>query len=549
MEMWNEWNFWSYHQNPDIFWPASWNFYRGLWLIVPVRWGWQVYESSLHCMVIYLQSWELELLRSLKCLRMIVIIDMKSSKPALFICLGKDGKIKLPSSDDGSWSHNCHAGVCDPADVTATGTASPAGSATQPLLSRQSLLGHPLLPGRQTVSSRHPCWVGNHCLVISSCRVVTPCWVGNLYLVGRSCWVVHTCWLRRRLDDGNMVLRSSWSGTVEVKFISFLDPFVDPGWSVESASWHLEWCWEGRDLWLTIALDDCEGRDLWSTVDLEEWWWDSWDSIALDETHADRGWSIKSAPCLDLELDLTDEDNGRVRSPLSWRLGEWCLADSALGDPWRLDNPQWWSLWLQSSLCRRWWSDPLVLVGPSDREGRTTTNTLDDTVLLDFSWDCLDEVADLSFPAEPSFFRFDPSSFLLTGGAWSPSSGAWSLMESSMESCALFVAATALHFCWQPCQALPTLPGANHMEILSCIMSTHHWDDIVDSYDGCHCNDESASIPGTWVELLVKKIGHLVPPSCELDRQQTVTHKSWNKDVSKPKTASKSTQSWDRLTR
>ena len=59
---------------------------------------------------------------------------------------------------------------------------------------------------------------------------------------------------------------------------------------------------------------------------------------------------------------------------------------------------------------------PLVPDGPSDREGRSTTNTPDDTVLLHFSWDRLDEVAALSFPAVSSFCRVDPSSFLLMVG-------------------------------------------------------------------------------------------------------------------------------------
>ena len=38
------------------------------------------------------------------------------------------------------------------------------------------------------------------------------------------------------------------------------------------------------------------------------------ESIALDEARADPRWSIESAPCLDLELDLPDEDDSRVRS-------------------------------------------------------------------------------------------------------------------------------------------------------------------------------------------------------------------------------------------
>ena len=90
----------------------------------------------------------------------------------------------------------------------------------------------------------------------------------------------------------------------------------------------------------------------------------------------------------------------RVGFPLSWRLGEWRLADSALGDSWCLDDPWWWSLWLRSSLCRQWWSAPLVPDGPLDQKDRSTTYTLDDTVLLDFLWDRLDELPFL--PSRPS---------------------------------------------------------------------------------------------------------------------------------------------------
>ena len=43
---------------------------------------------------------------------------------------------------------------------------------------------------------------------------------------------------------------------------------------------------------------------------------------SLIRSTAAPGWAVESTPCLDLELDLPDEDEGRVRSPLSWHLGE-----------------------------------------------------------------------------------------------------------------------------------------------------------------------------------------------------------------------------------
>ena len=82
-----------------------------------------------------------------------------------------------------------------------------------------------------------------------------------------------------------------------------------------------------------------------------------------------------------------------------------------------------------------------------------------------------------------------PIIFSLNGGAWSPSLGACTSMESSLELCALFAAAASASV-WEPCQAPPTLPGANlytrHTEILS--YTTSLIDDIVDSNDGCHCD-------------------------------------------------------------
>ena len=123
-------------------------------------------------------------------------------------------------------------------------------------------------------------------------------------------------------------------------------------------------------------------------------------------------------------LDLPDDEEGRVRSPLSWRLSEW----RALGDLWRLEDPRWWSLWPRSSLCEWWRSDPPVPDGWSDNEDRSTSDTLDEWVLLDFlSWDlesrssvALDEVAVLSFLAESCCCQVDPSSLFLMGGACSP---------------------------------------------------------------------------------------------------------------------------------
>ena len=59
-----------------------------------------------------------------------VIMNMKSRRLAWFVRLGSDVKIRLPSSDDGSWSRACWAGVCNPAEVTTAGMFCPAGSAT-----------------------------------------------------------------------------------------------------------------------------------------------------------------------------------------------------------------------------------------------------------------------------------------------------------------------------------------------------------------------------------------------------------------------------------
>ena len=64
--------------------------------------------------------------------------------------------------------------------------------------------------------------------------------------------------------------------------------------------------------------------------------------VATDDTRADPGWdpgwAVESALCLDFELEQPDVDDGRARSLLSCGLGECHLADSALGDPWRLDH-------------------------------------------------------------------------------------------------------------------------------------------------------------------------------------------------------------------
>ena len=62
--------------------------------------------------------------------------------------------------------------------------------------------------------------------------------------------------------------------------------------------------------------------------------------------------------------------------------------------------------------------------------------------------DALDEVVVLSFPAESCCCQVDPSSSLFDGWACSPSSGACNSIESSIESCILFAAATALRFCF-----------------------------------------------------------------------------------------------------
>ena len=271
----------------------------------------------------------------------------------------------------------------------------------------------------------------------------------------------------------SICLDPGWFGELVVfRAISFFDTCGDPRWSIESTSCCLEWCWEGRDLWSNVALDDWECRDLWSTI-------------------ANPRGAVESALCRDFELELPDVDDGRARSLISCRLRECNLADLVLGDPWHLDDPPWWSWCLRSSFCLRWWSNPLALDGSSDREGLTTTDTLDEIVLPE-SWGRLDEVASLSFLAEPSFSQVDPSDFLLMDGAWRQSSGVWISMESSIES-------------WELISRMESLLW----------MSTLHLNDIAGNVHDCRCVDENESTPGISAGLLKKKSDHVTPPSCQ----------------------------------
>ena len=83
-----------------------------------------------------------------------VIMDTKANRPAWFICLGSDGKITLPSSDDGSWTRVCWAGVCELADVTTACTPCPAGSVT--LAESAVLAGTSTAPESSTSAESSP---------------------------------------------------------------------------------------------------------------------------------------------------------------------------------------------------------------------------------------------------------------------------------------------------------------------------------------------------------------------------------------------------------
>ena len=125
-----------------------------------------------------------------------------------------------------------------------------------------------------------------------------------------------------------MVLRSVCSGTGQVELevfrsISFLDTCGDPAWSVESPLCCLEWCWEDRDLWSTVALNDC---------------WESWDSVALDETcWSRRGLRVSTVPGLWAETAWC----GRRACPLTalvppgWVTSGWLCP--------RRPMASWWS--------------------------------------------------------------------------------------------------------------------------------------------------------------------------------------------------------------
>ena len=249
-----------------------------------------------------------------------------------------------------------------------------------------------------------------------------------------------------------------------------------PGWSVESFSCRLWWCCLGRDLWSTEVRHG-EGRNLWSTVALGRWWWweeESRTSVALPKTRVDPGWSIESTPCLDLKLDLPDEDEGRVRSSLSWRLGKW----RALGDSWRLEDPWWRSLWPRSSLYEWWRSDPLVPYGPLDREDRSTTDTLDESL----------------------------TGLLIMGSGRTVIHG---LRRLGRGGCLVF-SRRVLMLPGQPVISL--IDGWILQTVLRCVSNL-----------------------GTCAAVPAKTTGHVIPPSCFVDRQRMTVHTSRNKRRFLPK--------------
>ena len=379
-----------------------------------------------------------------------VIIDIKSNRLVWLISLGNDGKITLPSSEENSGSRPCWAGVCDLAGVITAGAICSAGSA--PLPSRQ-LPSHHTLPGQQ------PCWViilcrvSNHCRVCRPGRVVTCSWVGNLCQARHTCRVVLRCWTSWRLDDSNGP--SLWlirNGSCQVNL----------------SSGHMSWPRMVRRIFLMASVMMLLGQG--PVVDHSTRWRGQGPVV----NHSPRLMmmmmgrlgirSLIRSTCWSrmgrrmntmLRPGAGPSRQGRGSGPLSTLMTPGRVT--CPGDSWRLEDPWWWSLWPRSSLCEQWRSDLLVPDGPLDCEGRSTTDTMDETVLLDFSWDVedqksialdtLDEAAVLSFPPESCCCRVDHSSFLLMGGACSPSLGARNSIESSIESCALFAAAAALRFC------------------------------------------------------------------------------------------------------
>ena len=120
--------------------------------------------------------------------------------------------------------------------------------------------------------------------------------------------------------------------------------------------------------------------------------------------HRDAGWNCLRVLVTDLEgrpaesasASLRRERGGRFHSLrqilLPGRQGRrsyplpTLLAPRQVTRPgfWRLSDPRWRSLRPRSSLCEQWWCDPLVPEGPLDREDRSTTDTLDESVVLDF---------------------------------------------------------------------------------------------------------------------------------------------------------------------
>ena len=284
------------------------------------------------------------------------------------------------------------------------------------------------------------------------------------------------------------------------------------------------------------------------------WWWvesEGRTSVAFPEAHVDPGRSIEST-CLVLELDLPDEDKGRVRSPLSRRLGEW----RPLIDSWRLSDPRRWSLWPRSSLCDLWRSDPLVL-----KSRRTVRINLPQTHWMRQScwtfchgiWkalDVLDKESVFVFFAESCCCQVDLSSLFLTGGACRLSSGAWSSIESSMVSWALLAAATALRFCF----CFNALSNAAHASG-SQSLQTSHGDSSVHSVKPSfkrHCwHLWSLSLwrlkwEQPWAAPETKTC-HVIPPCCFVYSKRATFHASRNKVEFMANETSKNVHSCDRL--
>ena len=274
---------------------------------------------------------------------------MKSRRLAWLNCLGNDGKIKLPSSNimescpvwSGVWALAgvVSAGVCWPAGSIppaesagaesswSAGSATPAESSSSAETASTAESSSPAGSAPTTKSSSSAGSAGldeSSSESAVSAGPVTPAESSSGAGRGGDWMTV-------------IVLFSCASGTVVDNSTSLLDTWDDPA----SFSCVLWWCCSSRDLWSTVARYE-EGRDLRSTDAFSWWWWleEGRTSETFPKARVDPGWIRETTPCLG-ELDLSYKDECRVRSPLSWRLGEW----QAMGESWRLSDPRWWRSW------------------------------------------------------------------------------------------------------------------------------------------------------------------------------------------------------------